>query len=208
MVKSRNEHIKCVILGDSSVGKTSMLNTYLNGNFNPNMGNTIGACYWEKTILIDDTTCSIGFWDTAGQERYKSLVPMYIRGANIALLVYDTTCQFSFNSIVDWYNIVKGCNPEIKVILIGNKSDLIRIVEDNQATQLSLQLDCDLFIISAKTQNNLKNLFDYIIEISKEIYEKYRKNILENPPLASPIVLTQPNYYYNISDKIMRCCNI
>ena len=66
--ESRKEHVKCVILGDTAVGKTTILNTYLNGNFNPKLGNTIGACFWQKTITIDNNPCNISFWDTAGQE--------------------------------------------------------------------------------------------------------------------------------------------
>ena len=87
MVEFRREHVKCVILGDSCVGKTSMLNTYLNGSFNPSMGNTIGACYWEKRILIDEKPCNISFWDTAGQERYRAITSAHHLACSFVLFL-------------------------------------------------------------------------------------------------------------------------
>ncbi|XP_052282122.1 uncharacterized protein LOC127879382 isoform X2 [Dreissena polymorpha] len=83
--------LKVVLIGDISVGKTSIALRFVSNSFQDGYRATIGATYISKTAVIDDDVICFQIWDTAGQERYKSLVPMYLRGAHIAFIVYDVT---------------------------------------------------------------------------------------------------------------------
>lgn len=87
---------KLVILGHYSVGKSSIVLNFIKNEFNPNEESTIGAAFLTKTVFIDGIAVKFEIWDTAGQERYYSLIPMYYRGANAALVVYDITSAESF----------------------------------------------------------------------------------------------------------------
>jgi len=90
---------KLVMLGDSGVGKSSLVSRYINDNFFEFQEPTIGAAFNVKNLNIDGKAVKLEIWDTAGQERYKSLAPMYYRGAQIALICYDMTSHESFQEL-------------------------------------------------------------------------------------------------------------
>ena len=118
---------KIVLLGDSAVGKTSIALRFINKNFKDHIESTIGAAFFSKKISAKDGIKDIiEIWDTAGQERYKALVPMYYREAAGAIIVYDVTCNNSLENAKDWILNVRQKGPEkIKIVLVGNKSDLL-----------------------------------------------------------------------------------
>ena len=101
MQKKKN-FLKIVILGDSGVGKTSILQQYLNGKVSGNSKPTIGADFSKKEILIDNTVLTLQIWDTAGQEKFQSLGYAFYRGADCCALVYDITNQQSFEALSRW----------------------------------------------------------------------------------------------------------
>ena len=101
MQKKKN-FLKIVILGDSGVGKTSILQQYLNGKVSGNSKPTIGADFSKKEILIDNTVVTLQIWDTAGQERFHSITSSYYRCAMGIMLVYDITNIRSFDNIAKW----------------------------------------------------------------------------------------------------------
>jgi small GTP-binding protein len=113
---------KVVLLGDASVGKTSIMRRLCNGHFDthtaPSIGNTL-----TRLGPHDDP---FQIWDTAGQERYRSLAPVALRGAEIAILVFDITEQSSFENLNDWLDsLVNSAGDSIRmIIVVGNKSDL------------------------------------------------------------------------------------
>ena len=116
---------KLVILGHYSVGKSSIVLNFIKNEFNPNEESTIGAAFLTKTVFIDGTAVKFEIWDTAGQERYYSLIPMYYRGANAALVVYDITSAESFERAKRWIEDLKTEKPDnFMKVLIGNKVDL------------------------------------------------------------------------------------
>ena len=159
------EHHKIVLLGDSSVGKSSIVARYINDRFFEYCESTIGAAFFTKKINYNQRDIILDIWDTAGQERYNSLLPMYYRGAQAAIIVYDTTSKDSFHKSLHWYNQLLKFLPNVIIIVAGNKNDL---VDNRQVFTKDLQLFNNTklthFIdVSAKNNHNIYHLFDIII---------------------------------------------
>lgn len=173
---------KLVLLGESAVGKSSLVLRFVKGQFHDYQESTIGAAFLTQTVCLDDTTVKFEIWDTAGQERYHSLAPMYYRGAQAAIVVYDLTNKDSFNRAKAWVKeLQRLASPNIVIALAGNKTDLSsskRTVEtaeaDNYATENGL-----LFMeTSAKTAMNVTEIF---MAIAKKL-PKGEQNSNPNQP--------------------------
>ena len=152
---------KIVILGDTSVGKSSILYRYYHDKFNDNFETTIGASFYSKDIM----NIKFQMWDVAGQERYKSLTPMYYRNADIALIIFDITNIETFTKAKYWINeLEKYISTPIKNILIGNKYDLIENekVSYNMIKEYCASNNLNFFYTSAKTNFNINEIFDYV----------------------------------------------
>ena len=117
--------LKIVLLGDSGVGKTSYTNQLVRSTFCENLDSTIGAAYNKLYVSMKEYKLDIELWDTAGQERYKSLAPIYYRNSDIAIILYDVTNNHSKNSAIKWINVINEELPESKILLFGNKIDLV-----------------------------------------------------------------------------------
>lgn len=118
---------KTVLLGDASVGKTSLVIRFVKNFFSDSTETTIGAAFFTQTLQVDkNRTLKYEIWDTAGQERFMSLAPMYYRGAAAALVVYDMTNPQSLERAKMWVDQLKlSDNPNICIALVANKRDLI-----------------------------------------------------------------------------------
>jgi len=173
-----NQSIKCVILGDSGIGKTSIIKKYNSINVSSSNESTLGAIYWELFYKYDEEkNIRINFWDTAGQERYNSLIPMYVRECDIILLTFDLTNYESFKNLSKWYNFVLNNYDNPKIIIIGNKVDLKShcIVSDkdiNKFIKDSFSIEPKFFKTSAVENINIKNLFNNIFDLTKQIIDK------------------------------------
>jgi len=116
---------KLVLLGDSAVGKSSLVLRFVKGQFHEYQESTIGAAFLTQTVTLDETTIKFEIWDTAGQERYHSLAPMYYRGAQAAIVVYDITVPETFGRAKSWVKeLQRQASPNIVIALVGNKTDL------------------------------------------------------------------------------------
>ncbi|KAF8211470.1 P-loop containing nucleoside triphosphate hydrolase protein [Mycena galopus ATCC 62051] len=117
---------KIVIMGNSGVGKTSLLQRYTLNKFDPkNTTSTSGAFFVTKKVYVNGLKVRLQLWDTAGQERFRSMAPMYYRGANAALLLYDITNAATFDDIRGWLEeLKKNCQPELLIYIVGSKADL------------------------------------------------------------------------------------
>ena len=156
---------KVVILGDSQVGKTSIIARQMLGCQPETQTPTIGCHCSEIRVLVDEEPITLQVWDTAGQEMYRSLVPVYLRGAEAALLVYDITDRESFCSLGHWKDILADVVPEsTPLFVIGNKIDLEEdeAVEDSQAQQFAQRQNSKLYKVSAVTGQGLGLLFEDI----------------------------------------------
>ncbi|EJS44706.1 ypt10p [Saccharomyces arboricola H-6] len=176
--------VKVVLLGDSSVGKTSIVTRIKSGKFLAKHAATIGAAFISKTIEVPSDDPSIEkrihmeIWDTAGQERYKSLVPMYYRDATIALLVFELGDVASLQCAMTWFQDLQDRAQGTQVILVGNKYDLVREECSNDvAIPVELQ-DVPYVAVSAKTGYNFDALNQIIISlVPEDQFKSSSKNI-------------------------------
>uniref|UniRef100_G3NMN7 small monomeric GTPase n=1 Tax=Gasterosteus aculeatus aculeatus TaxID=481459 RepID=G3NMN7_GASAC len=141
---------KLVLLGESAVGKSSLVLRF------------VKAAFLTQTVCLDDTTVKFEIWDTAGQERYHSLAPMYYRGAQAAIVVYDITNEESFARAKTWVKeLQRQASPTIVIALSGNKADLAsKRAVDFQDAQSYADDNSLLFMeTSAKTSMNVNEIF-------------------------------------------------
>ncbi|XP_059618518.1 ras-related protein Rab-5B [Phlebotomus argentipes] len=153
---------KLVLLGESAVGKSSLVLRFVKGQFHEYQESTIGAAFLTQTVCIDETTVKFEIWDTAGQERYHSLAPMYYRGAQAAIVVYDIQNQDSFQRAKTWVKeLQRQASPNIVIALAGNKADLSnsRVVEYEEAKQYADENGLLFMETSAKTAMNVNDIF-------------------------------------------------
>jgi small GTP-binding protein len=119
---------KCVIIGDSGVGKSNLLSRFTKDEFTKDSKSTIGVEFATRQIEHDGKTIEAQVWDTAGQERYRAITAAYYRGAIGALLVYDITKRESFENCERWLRELRAhADPSIVAMLVGNKCDLRHI---------------------------------------------------------------------------------
>jgi len=148
---------------------------------------TIGAAFLTQTVTLDDYIVKFEIWDTAGQERYRSLAPMYYRGAAAALVVYDITSSESFNGAKTWIEeLQRQGSADIVIGLAGNKMDLEskREVPKEEAKAYAQENGCIFYETSAKTGENINHIFNAIAQ-------KLPKNVSSQPG-DGPIII-QPD---------------
>ncbi|KAM4604612.1 RAB3A, member RAS oncogene family, a [Polymixia lowei] len=159
---------KILIIGNSSVGKTSFLFRYADDSFTPAFVSTVGIDFKVKTIYRNDKRIKLQIWDTAGQERYRTITTAYYRGAMGFILMYDITNEESFNAVQDWSTQIKTYSwDNAQVLLVGNKCDMEdeRVVAAERGRQLSEQLGFEYFEASAKDNINVKQTFERLVDI-------------------------------------------
>ncbi|KAK9240485.1 ras family-domain-containing protein [Lipomyces kononenkoae] len=163
---TRFAQFKLVLLGESAVGKVSLVLRFVKDQFDDYRESTIGAAFLTQTIALDEsTTIKFEIWDTAGQERYKSLAPMYYRNANCAVVVYDITQASSLDKAKSWVKeLQRQANENIIIALAGNKLDLNakRQVETSVAEAYARESGLLFFETSAKTGESVTELFTAI----------------------------------------------
>ncbi len=146
-----------LLIGDSSVGKTSLIQRYANGIFKEEYLATVGLDYYTKQEMINNINVLVKLWDTAGQERFKALTPNYFRNAEGVVLVYDVTNSESFENLKFWINSIKSNLGEknifIPIIIIGNKIDMedMRDITKEDASKFAKENNYKYFETSAKT---------------------------------------------------------
>ena len=157
---------KIVVVGDCAVGKSNILSRYINNQFSKESKSTIGVELSSKCFKIDNKVIKINIWDTAGQERFTSITSAYYKGAKGALIVYDITRQDTFDNIDKWLRELRlKINADIKVFIIGNKSDLslLRQVDYEEAKQKAEKLKVKLYETSALDSKNINEAFKTLI---------------------------------------------
>ena len=162
------ESVKVVLIGESGVGKTSIISQFTKGIFNPDLMSTNGATFSTKKKEFKESNKILSFeiWDTAGQEKYRSLAKMFFKDAAVALIVYDITNKKSFEEIkAYWMDLVKENGPK-KVIMyiVGNKIDLSEkeVVNEDEARAFAENENVNFWLTSAKNSTGIDELFNEI----------------------------------------------
>merc|ERR1712216_671622 len=167
---------KLVLLGDSAVGKSSLVLRFVRGQFFEYQESTIGAAFLTQNVSLNDYTVKFEIWDTAGQERYHSLAPMYYRGAAAAVVVYDITNADSFQRAKSWVKeLQRQGSPNIVIALAGIKYDLAqkRKVDTSEASEYAKDNGLFFMETSAKTALNVEELFKAIAKkLPKDPYKE------------------------------------
>ena len=191
--------MKCCLIGDTGVGKTSICTRFFNDKFYINNESTLGACY--TNIKLKDNN-NIDFWDTAGQERYASLLPMYTRSADIIIIVFDYSFISSYDNVTKWINLLKN-NHDFNsyiIFLIGNKTDLVSNNEiklrENHSSFIQDHIHF-FFNVSFKENINIDLVFRKLILEAKRLSLKKVNNKSQDININK--VPTSNNY---------KCCNI
>jgi Ras-related protein Rab-21 len=155
-------NFKVVLLGEGSVGKTSLVTRYVQNTFNERHVTTIQASFLTKRLNVDGTRVNISIWDTAGQERFHALGPIYYRESHGALLVYDITDNSSFVKVKNWVKELRSqLGKSVTLAIIGNKVDLekSRAVNKDEALSYAQSVGAKHYDTSAKLNKGLDELF-------------------------------------------------
>jgi len=195
--------LKFLILGDITVGKTTLLLKYID-NFTPEIYiSTLGVDYKTKNIVFNGIKVSLQIWDTAGQERYKVITKSFVKGTDGIIFMYDITQKESFINIKKWIEETEGENPgEVKKIIVGNKIDKEedRQVTDEMKEKLSKEVDIDLIEVSAKKGIDVDKVFDILVEkilgnmTTEQILKKYGRS------------WTESSFSSHVAGKKKKCC--
>ena len=162
---------KLIFLGDQNVGKSCILNRFMNDVFIEEYQATIGLDFQSKNVQIDNQDIHLLLYDTAGQEKFRSLIPMYTRDANIILLVYDISSKETFEHLPDWLKDLNNINKnDVIFALVGNKNDLAdnRQITFEEGEKYAKENDFIFQEVSAKTGDGFSELF------YKNLFEKIR----------------------------------
>ena len=161
------ESFKVVLVGESGVGKTSIISQFIDQTFQEDQQSTTGGAFSTKSVVCDGgKILKFEIWDTAGQERYRSLTTMFYKDANAAVMVYDVTRKESFEELKNyWAGQIKESSPEnIILVIAANKSDLIEYetVDEGEARNFAKEISAIFISTSAKNSEGINNLFEEI----------------------------------------------
>ncbi|XP_011190762.1 ras-related protein Rab-30 isoform X1 [Zeugodacus cucurbitae] len=164
---------KIVLVGNAGVGKTCLVRRFTQGLFPPGQGATIGVDFMIKTVEVEGEKIKLQIWDTAGQERFRSITQSYYRSAHALILVYDISCQPTFDCLPDWLReIQEYANSKVLKILVGNKTDRDdREIPTQIGEEFAKQHDMYFLETSAKEAENVERLF---YEIAAELIDQAR----------------------------------
>lgn len=192
--------IKLCIVGEMSVGKTSILSRFTENKFDRTHRATLGATFISKCVITHDgETVKYNIWDTAGQERFKTMNRLYYRGATVIMIVYDITDARTFHNVKFWHKEAENHRESANVVLVlvGNKSDLEeqREVTRESGESSAAHIGAHFFEVSAKTSDNVENLFQ---EICKHL------PAIEESPVTPKYGLPESKLPLNVD--LPKCC--
>ena len=184
--------IKIILLGETGVGKTSIINRYINNEFNNEAPSTLGASFATKEVKMDKIKYLVNVWDTSGQEKYHSVTNLFINGSNIVILVYSVDSKISFEGLEYWYNTIKEKLEGDKYILavIGSKGDLYEkeIIPEEKAKKFAEEKNAIFRIVSAKEDSEgINKLFNHLLDelIKNKKYEIRAESVAIKRPIKA-----------------------
>lgn len=183
--------IKAILVGNSGVGKTSIITRLNFGNFTDNLESTVCAAYFTKSMTVNGNNITLRIWDTAGQEVYKSLTNVFFRDSMIVFVVFDVTDEKSFSNVADWIQQAKSLAlPNAALVIVGNKVDLTeeRVVTSSDIEELAVSYNAISTEVSAKSGVGIEPMFQLglneFLKKNNDVFEtasvKLDKNNQEN----------------------------
>jgi len=166
------ERIKVIILGDAGVGKSSLVYTYISGDFREEIEPTKAASFMSKQVKVEGRTVRLDLWDTAGQEKNAILGRLYWREVRVVLLTYDTSTLSTIEKMLRWYDVLvtEMDISTIKIFIAACKIDLLdtEYQVPSQVTEFSIKAQAPVFKISSKSNCNIERLFNCIAKAALE----------------------------------------
>jgi small GTP-binding protein len=193
----RTADLKGVIVGEAAVGKTALVQRISSGTFNPNLPATLGGSSVIVNVSGAGSVVKFALWDTAGAERYRTLVPMYLRNAQVALVVFSLADLDSFENLSFWHSQVTSAEPDCEIGLIGTKSDLVdaRVIATERGEAKALELGAAFYSeTSAVTGEGVDGLLEQFLQSPtlQEVVGGFRRrdtatvvDIATEPPATS-----------------------
>ena len=160
-------NVKLLLLGDSTVGKTSILVKYINNKFEDSCVSTVGVDYMDKILNYKNLIIKLQIWDTSGEEKFRSMTRNFYRNADGIFIVFDLTKKTTFDHVKIWISEALDHNDTIKLMLIGNKLDLTNEIEvkNELASNYAKKHNLKYFETSAKEGTNINEAFEAILEL-------------------------------------------
>ena len=190
---------KIIFVGDAGVGKTTIISRIMENPYNEIYEPSIGVDFMSKNIKYKGQSIKLQMWDTAGQEKYKGLIPSYVRNSSIVFLVYDISVKTSFDNIPKWITFIRTIE-NTTLVLCGNKLDLSnREVKKEEGEELAKKEGIEFFEVSAKTNENIKNMFyNVVVELptfaeSNTNKENLIKELMQENGVENAAEGIQPN---------------
>lgn len=202
-----SEHsVKVLLVGNSSVGKTSIMLRYLDNFFVENFLPTVGIDFKTKLVGHNGKNIKVNLWDTAGQEKFRTLTTSYYKGANAVLFVFDITERDSFFQLKEWMmETKKHVGNDFVGIIVGNKLDLDfkRVVKTDELLYLAEDVQMPAFEVSAKSGANINELFETLVDL-------VMTEQMKEPHLSSAINLEDKSRKSKnktpLKKKFKKCC--
>ncbi len=174
--------IKCVLIGDAGVGKSSIIERYVNDTFSVVASTTVGVDYFSKYVTLDRSVegrkehiIRLQIWDLAGQMNYRNIVRSYYRNAEVLFYVFDRSNRETFYNFERWLDDFRSRLDDIQIVIVGNKSDISHSgVHSDEAIELANKYDAQYYETSAKDNVNIREIFE---NTAKLVYER---NLIQN----------------------------
>ena len=199
-------NLKILLVGDSAVGKTTLILKYVDGKFSDSHITTIGVEYKDKEITVNNRKINLQIWDTSGQERYRSITKNFYRNAHGILFVFDVTNQTSFDHLKDWLNSSNECDIDFKKIIVGNKIDLNGRVVNKETMEFFAEKNQikKSFETSAKDGTNVDLIFKEMAELilANKTDEEINQEFLVRPHASSTLSKDSEN----LEPEKKKCC--
>lgn len=193
MAREYDHLFKLLIIGDSGVGKSSLLLRFADNTFTGNYITTIGVDFKIRTVEIDGERVKLQIWDTAGQERFRTITSTYYRGTHGVIVVYDVTSGESFANVKRWLHEIDQNCEVVNRILVGNKNDTpeSKVVLTEDAQRFADQMSIQLFETSAKENINVEEMFMAITrQVLRSKKERKERQAIQN---SDTVNLRKPN---------------
>jgi small GTP-binding protein len=177
--------LKITLIGEPGVGKTSIINRFINGTFDNNYSATIGFSYLSRRITHDSEEYTVDIWDTSGSERFRSMAPNYYRGSDGCILVYDVTQPGTAQALSFWYEefssiVNTGQGSNVAVLIVGNKADLLP--DDSALSTAALLKEThdfsEHYLVSAQSGERIEEPFFRLVELCAKRHNEERTPML------------------------------